>query len=297
MDRKIDFLIIGAQKSGTTTVYEWLRSHPKVFLPSGKETIFFSDREKFREGRSAFDELYLSAHANKITGAFDIQSIFFPESAKRVHAYRDDMRIIAIFRNPIDRAYSAYRFARQIGADDSETFEIALEKSKYYATHGTRKQLEILTYLEHGEYFNGLMDFIKIFGKENVLVLFTEDMAKDPKQVAQQVYSFLSLCSDEVESIDFSRKYNVGGEPRCLWFYKVIRNDDSMLKRIAKNILPHRSSNAIRDILYNKLFYQMTKSTKHQPMRADTRCYLRKYYQPWNIKLNEELGFDVSRWN
>ena len=177
-NRVIDFFIVGAHKAGTTSLYDHLAQHPQLFLPQIKETRFFHEPAIYQHGPSWLAPLYRSAPETALLGGADVHSLFFPEAAPHLHEYNPRMKLLAVLRNPVDRAYSAYWFGRKNGRERCRTFEeaLALEKKRVRGSYIERAEL---TLLAHGHYAEQLERFYSFFGRSNVLVLLTEDLATD----------------------------------------------------------------------------------------------------------------------
>ena len=158
MSPTVDFWIAGAQKAGTTTLFDILAEHPDAFVPRAKEIHYFSSDEFHPQGPSYLDPFYADAPEAALLGGAYVHTMFFPESAARMHAHNPAMKVLAVLRNPIDRAYSAFWFARRNGWEPAETFEeaLALEPTR---AEGTLTERTELTYVRHGYYAEQLAVF------------------------------------------------------------------------------------------------------------------------------------------
>lgn len=114
---KVDFLVIGAQKSGTTSLFHYLRAHPRIHIPFVKEIGFFSNERKFRKGVQWYLKHFSDAEPHQIVGEVSPQYMAHPAAPGRIHSLFPDTRLIAVLRNPIDRAHSAYRMAVRRGGE------------------------------------------------------------------------------------------------------------------------------------------------------------------------------------
>ena len=125
--REPDFFIVGAAKSGTTSLYSYVRQHPEVFLPSMKEPRFFVDPDYFggdalghlTQVRDLDEYLGLFAGAPECARVGEASPVYLYSrgTAERIRGFRPDASIVAILRNPVDRAYSHYWLHVRLGAE------------------------------------------------------------------------------------------------------------------------------------------------------------------------------------
>ena len=196
-----DFLIIGAQKSGTTSLYDLLTQHPHVERAALKELNYF-DRY-FEKGiewyRSQFPLPKLKGERKPITGEATPDYLFYPDAARRAAQVVPQARLIVLLRNPVDRAYSDYQQARRKGWE-TRTFEEAIEVEKAQLP-ASSKYLSRSTYLDH------LLRWSKHFADEQMLVLKSEDFFECTQDTMEPVLDFLELPTWEPEA---SEKRNRG---------------------------------------------------------------------------------------
>ena len=202
MKQSLDFIVIGAQKSGTTTLFEYLRKHPELFLPSGKEAPFFSHDTNWNEGWSEYVRHHFAlATESKRWGTVtphymygslceaaspdELAAVSRPERLvpERIASHSPNARLIAILRDPVDRAYSHYRMERFREAE-SRTFEEAIDflLEPRQLEQSRRQPDEVAAYVTNGEYGRILTPYFELFGKDRILVCFASDLASEPRQ-------------------------------------------------------------------------------------------------------------------
>jgi hypothetical protein len=221
-----DFLIIGAQKAGTTALYAYLRQHPAIAGPPWKEVSYF-DRH-YRRGpgwyRGNFpNRLYLRrVHARSgavpIVGEASPSYVFHPLAPERVAALVPGARLIALVRNPIDRALSHYHHEVALGREPL-SFEDALaaEESRMqgeldrmrdpsYFSHAWWNH----TYASRGLYAEQLERWLQLFPRERVLVVPSDDLGAQPAETYGRVLEFLGAPRHRLASYPriFSREYS-----------------------------------------------------------------------------------------
>lgn len=293
MDRKIDFMIIGVQKGGTTTVHDWLAQHPNIVMPP-KDLLFFLDAGP----QETTEEQFHLHFPNKISpdqiiGGSQVQHIFFHSAIERLHDYNPEMKLLAILRNPIDRAYSSYWYARLNIWESSSSFETALEREHERGRGSFREQAE-LTYLSHGHYADQLETVYSRFNTDQVLVLLTEDL-KQPDQALTRILSFAGLPPDP-SPIDTSSDSNMAGVPRSRAIQRVLMMQIPIVRELYRGLVPPTFRQVVVHKYVAKLQKLNRRPQRYPPMSAETRNRLREYFEPHNRRLSAMLGRDLSSW-
>jgi hypothetical protein len=189
-----DFIIIGAQKGGTTTFYGLLTRHPNVEPAAIRELHFFDRSDRFDKGvewyRRCFPPPRWNNGRRSITGEKTPFYLFHPHVPERMAEVIPQARLIALLRNPVDRAYSQYhhdiRRAQASGTTEPRTFEEAIEQ------HDS-------SYLPRGIYVDQLLRWSEYFGKEQMLILKSEDFFEHTTQTMTLVQDFLDLPHQQLD--------------------------------------------------------------------------------------------------
>lgn len=221
-----DFLIIGAQKAGTTSCFEYLIQHPGVAPPLKKEIHFFDVPERFRRGAGwyrAFFPVLAERHrgstSRRITGEASPYYLFHPRVPERVAELFPRVKLLALLRNPADRAYSQYQMWVRAGREPL-SFEAAID-AEPERLRGTEEQLLTRddycspvhrrhSYLARGIYVDQLLRWSRHFSQEQMLVLKAEDLLANPASTVGEVITFLGLPPVE---LDVSERYNARSYP------------------------------------------------------------------------------------
>lgn len=285
-------MIIGAQKAGSSSLHYYLSQHPRIFMPILKDIQYFERDEYYKQLDEVLAVLYKDATDAQIWGGSDVNLLYFYYTAERLYKYNPKMKLIAILRNPIDRAYSAYWAAVRDGFETSKTFEDALAKEKE-RRKGTLRERGILTYLEHGHYDEQLKHYFEVFGKDQIYILITDDLKKDPKKVVKDLLSWLGVDPD-ISSIDFNVKKNVSSLSKMPWLQRFF-TVEGIHSKIYRSLPPQ-----MRIFLYNNIYLKLrelnSKPFKYPPMNPETRKKLIKYFGPHIERLSEMIGRDLSHW-
>ena len=240
-----DFVIIGAQKSGTTSLYDFIIQHPSIAPASNKEIHYFSIKYKLGElwYRSNFPtnwtrrRFYKKTSQKLLSGEASPTYLFYPMVPSRMNEVLPDVKLVVILRNPIDRAYSQYHFNVRYN-NETLSFEKAIELEEERCA-GERERLikdpsyksvryRRYSYLARGIYADQLEDWFKHYSKKQFLILATEDFRKNSQQTLDQVFNFLGLSTFQVENLTDK---NVGN-------YKERMNEDTR-KFLIEYFKPH----------------------------------------------------------
>jgi hypothetical protein len=207
-----DFIVIGAQKCGTTSLYHYLIAHPDVLPPLKKGVRFFDLYPNFRKGRAWYLAHFPTSRARRraearsgrpvLVGEATPNYLFHPHAPGRLAAGFPAPKLLVLLRNPVERALSSYHHAVRKGREpltfeeaiDREPERIAVERERILAdeTYGGYNYW-IYSYLERGIYADQLARWLPLFDRARILILKTEDLAADPQTTMDRVWSFLGL--------------------------------------------------------------------------------------------------------
>lgn len=278
---KQNFICIGAQKAGTTTLADILCQHSEICIPPIKETKFFLFDSDYNKGTSYYNSFFTNYHGQKAVGEFDPDYLLFPFTAKRIaETLGSAIKIIVVLRNPADRAYSHYLMTRKKGLDDLE-FENALAAEK------NRKQdiktQKIFAYIERGYYGKQLEEFLKVFPYENFLFLvFEEDFILNRQKTIQHVQEFLNVPFEE---LDINVHSNEAGEAQSEAIRDLVRKPN-FVKKLMKFVLPSKEVRKdIRKFFIRKNMQKVASPKLSQEMRSRI---LQTYFMD-DIQLTEKL--------
>jgi hypothetical protein len=218
-----DFLIIGAPKCGTTSLYYLLTEHPHIVPAAAKELHFFSSH--FDLGiewyRRCFPRPTHKDGRSTITGEATPSYLADLYAPAKVAEVVPQARLIVLLRNPVDRAYSHYQMGRRKGWETTATFEEAVGTEHAVrplgegeATSGSKNSITLgddSWYLSGGIYVDQLARWSSIFYDEQMLVLRSEDFSSRPEETLKRVLGFLELPDWEPEARELHSKLHSGG--------------------------------------------------------------------------------------
>jgi Sulfotransferase domain len=241
-DRNLDFIVIGTQKGGTTSLWQYLRHHPSIFMPRSKEAPFFCledasppalaayMRRRFRDAPA--DALLGKATPDYMMGR---PGVHVDVVADRMSKALPDVRLIALLRDPIARAISGYTMAVRRGQED-RSIDTALtdlldpDELATARTHPTPTN----SYVILGEYGRILGVYGSLFPADRLLVTFSDDLARRPGVLLDEVLDFLGLpIGYRPEGLGV--RYFRGGTRKRLEG----EAEESLLAFLTKEILPY----------------------------------------------------------
>ena len=189
-NRLPDFLCVGTQKGGTTTLQKLLEQHPETFLPSEKELQFFSLH--YDRGTDWYSQKFESAGEDKRCGEITPYYLFHPEAPSRIHKLLPKVRIIILLRDPVERTLSQYFHARRHGFEPLE-LEEALKAEPARLASGDSFCHQKQSYVSRSRYAEQLMRFENIFEQKQILVLRSEDLFHSTASCWKAIQSFIGL--------------------------------------------------------------------------------------------------------
>jgi hypothetical protein len=293
-----DFLIPGAAKSGTTTVYQLLSQHPDLYFPpSRKEPFYFSfggEKPEYTDERfnrvpiwetEKYLELFEGAAENQLCGEASTSYLYTYEKSlgllKKFYGERiKELKVLIILRNPVERAYSHYTYLIRNGFEN-RSFEEAISERGIAEWKQKRWGFD---YLAYGHYAAQVAAFKEVLPLTRVWLL--EDL-KEGKNTTDEMLEFLGVSEME---FDHSMKANPSGIPKNKGLVNFLRKNP-LAKSIGKK-LPAAMQSKIknrRDKLMGKL---LTK----EPMKPETKELLVRYYHQDIERLQSILDRDLSKW-
>jgi len=246
-----DFIIIGAVRCGTTSLYYDICEHSCV-LPASYDEIGFFD-SNYELGINWYKSMFPTKNKMKkiksktgmcITGE-DTPFYFWDKIAiKRIKKELPKVKLIVLLRNPIDRAYSNYQLGVRSGSEslsfeDSIKKEInILEKNDEIENDEIEKFLRPRSYFAKGLYHNQIKNWFNIFSKDQIIILSTENLAKNPHKTLEEIFTFLDLPNEKIENLQHKKveKYQEMNQDTRQILKKLFKShNEKLFKFIEKN--------------------------------------------------------------
>jgi hypothetical protein len=292
-----NLFLVGAPKCGTTSLHDYLRQHPQIFMPSRKEYFFFGSD-------LAMSHLRLDEYLSFFQDARDDQSVLGESStwylysraaAQEIKTFSPNARIIAMIRNPaamLPSLHSQFVFA---GHEDIPDFESAY-RAESDRRNGKRLPLglsiprELLYYSTAPRYAEQLARYFQIFGRENVLVIVFDDFVNDTDGVYKNTLRFLGV-DDQFQAMYDRHNPNKTAKSRALT--RLLFSPPAFVRRFAQTILPA----SLRHTLWDALYRRNIKTSEREPIRREFYAELVDHFRSEVDQLSALLDRDLSSWN
>ena len=295
-EKKPNFIVIGAMKAATTSLYTYLKQHPEIFMTKDKEPMFFNNFQQennykisgskrkrlttLNEYLAMFDDV----KNEKAIGEASPEYIYNSKAPQLIKEHLSNVKIIAILRHPTDRAYSNYLHSKRADRENATTFQEAIELEN--------KRIEdnwspLYHYIEKGYYSVQLKRYYQLFPKENIRVYLFEDVVSNTKETLKDIFNYLEV--DENVEIDISKKANVSGIPSGIFGF--------ILKKMRYyNLMPKFAiSDYFPKFIVKLIFRSVYKPTKKLDENV-RRDITEKYYKEEINTLEKLIKRDLNSW-
>ena len=300
MTNEIDFIGIGAGRSGTTWIVNVLSEHPQICCPRlGKLNYFASTRpynlesEYDKKGIKGYFELFKYCKKDKTKGDFSSYYMINPKVVHIIKKHLPNVKIWACLREPVERAYSDWLAFKKFKIKENEEFETAFfkeQKGLYPPGDG---------YRHRGFYYEQLKPYFDLFPKENIKIILHEDILRNPVKTAREFYKFLGVDSNYVPK-NLNERPAKSTETR----FKFLRQMINFLAETShklegssfgKYIFWIKRKTGISD-LFNKINDFNVKESEKSKIDSDIKKRLKKIYNDDIEKLEKLIGRDLSLW-
>ena len=289
------FIIIGAMKSGTTTLHAYLERHPQIFLTDLKEPQFFSRDDVFALGSAWYDGLFTNARPDQICGEASTcysRSAAYPHCAERIWNHAPQAKLIYLLRHPVDRAYSHYahrmkeRFRQGRAA---VTFRHFLEEDKEA--------------LDAGLYLKQIERYLEYFPATQLRCVLFDEFVSDPAGTLFEIQDFLGLPPHDLVASQQLHN-NARGERLAL---NMARRHVTALRdlpgvRQIVSLLPSSSRRVGRRFIQSSWLRVVAPRIEQRfhsqldSFAAESRQCLLDFYRAPTLELQDFLRTDLSRW-
>lgn len=287
-----NFFVVGAQKAGTTSLHKYLSAHPDIYLPAQKETKFFARPDRYAQGIEEYERRYFSGCSGEsAVGEVDPDYMFYEEALDRMGKHLDlgKVKFIFLLRNPVERAYSHYLMTCRRGEESLEFGEAILaEKDRAVGDFFSRSRY---SYVSRGLYLDQIERFVQRAGRENVLVLLTENLQKDPVNTLERSFEFLGVDPD-IDIAGLERKYHGATLPRSVGLVRLMKGENPV-KNAFRILVPVHS---VRSWLKKKMQAWNQSDRKIPALSTADRDYLNQLYKPHNDALAAFTGYGLEGW-
>jgi hypothetical protein len=298
-----NFLLIGAAKSGTDALNSYLAQHPQIYMSPQKEPMFFvaegQDEIPFRgpgdrrvleyygcwvHTLDQYQRLFAGVNAESAIGEASTWYLYDEGAPQRIHAHVPRAKLIAILRNPVDRAYSAYTMLLRDGRETIRDFSQALAAED----KRVRAMWEPMWhYRRMGFYYAQLQRYYDTFDADQIHVAIYDDFTARPGEVMRDLFRFLDV--DDRFEPDTSARANVSLVPKNATFHMLLAGE-YRLKAVVKMALPAGFRQRVKSHLV------ASNLTRPAPIAPDVRRRLIEVFRPDILQLQGLIGRDLTPW-
>ena len=291
--QKPNLFIVGAPKCGTTSLANYLKLHPEIFVSKIKEPNFFdTDSHGIKHCKTINDYLNLFKTDKKIRCDASPWYLYSKCAAKNIYNFNAQAKIVIILRNPVNLIYSLYNFLVYKGAENSHTFEAAIkaepERKKGINIPKNCKRLEGLYYSDVIKFSSQIEKYYYYFEKNKIKIIIFEEYIKNIALIYKEVLDFLDVDASFLPNFKI---YNQGRTIRNRWLHNLMTPLPKSIKFIIHPI--HLIAKGKLDLFIRNI---NTKPGTEKPIAPETRERLYKKFKPEIIKLEKIIDKDLSVW-
>jgi hypothetical protein len=282
-----NFLIAGAAKCGTTSLFHYLKQHPEVGMLESKEAHFFVDFRVKIKNVGEYEALFYPFRGKKAIGEAPVRALFDSEATLKIKEYLPDAKIILMLRNPAEMAHSLW--GHMVRNGERLSFKKALKKEAERIADPTFRLRcnnwhADYYYFHRGLYYEQVKFYFDTFGRENVQVHLFDDFKVDPVEICRRIFSFLEVDPEYIPRID---RHNVGKVYRHRGLHKLLTQPPDWMQSFERNM---PGFTGVRESLVKI----NTRSVPRLDAKLKEELLLK--YRPNMEKLQELLETDLSRW-
>ncbi len=214
-DFRVNYMIIGVQKAGTTALARLLSRHPDLYLPRRKELHFFDDR-RLMESRDyrLYHSFFFNYRGQRMVGEATPSYIYAPYTAAALNEYNSRLKLILVLRNPVDRAFSQYNMNVHLGNEMLPFDEALMAEEQRLEAHrkdyGRGTVANRFSYKERGRYAAQIQNLLAYFPPDQLCVLKYEELVADYLATLKQIYRFLNVGDFVLENVRMNSNTRTG---------------------------------------------------------------------------------------
>lgn len=286
-DFNIDFIGIGAQRCGSTTLAKVLNQHPKICMSQPKEIRYFNKRNPYIKhslNKNYFKDLnwyqkhFLHCKRNHLKGEFSVPYLWDTKAPERIHDLFPKTKLIVVLRDPCDRAYSQYLFYKYYFKKETRDFKTAIREEPEY--------------IERGLYYKQLKRYLNYFSKKQIFTLLFDEFINKPALELKRLFAFLNV-DESFNSLKALEKSNPARQTRSVLFMKVTES-------VINNLVRMRLSpivSFLKGIGVNTLVGKInSKNISYPKLNNEIKDYLRTFFKDDITQLEQLLDLDLSHW-
>ncbi len=288
-----NFLVVGCQKCATTSLHYYLRQHPNIYLPEGKETKYFVMDERYELGIESYEKNFENVESEVAIGEVDPDYMYFKNALPRLAKDVDlsNLKLIFILRNPVERAFSHYLMTYRRGFE-SETFNkaLSLEENRIQKDYFSRMHY---SYVERGYYIQQIKRFEKYINKSKMHFILTDELKVNREKVLKDCFSFLEVDTS-FGGYEKKKNYHKGQIPRSEFLLNsIVNKNDSLIKKIIRIVLPN---DKFRKKIRSKVL-SLNEKDNNMVIDQKTKESLIDRFKKPNNELQDYIDKNLEHWN
>lgn len=296
-----NFLIIGAPKAGTSSLYNYLQQHPEIYMSPVKEPHFFAfadrqftfqgigDRERLSDAvtnLADYERLFAGVTTEKAIGEASTTYLGNPEAPQRVKHYLPQVKLIAIVRNPADAAYASFLHLLRDGDESITDFSLALKAEKNRIADNWES---LWHYKTRNFYYSQFKRYFDLFDRQQIKIYLYEDFKSRNQEVVRDIYQFLEVEPNFIP--DLSYRQNVSAMPQNLALNRLM-SKPNLGKSTFNAIVPKQLRTQLKETIKSWNFNQF----KKPEFNSELRSQLLQEYREDILKLQDLINCDLSLW-
>lgn len=284
-------------KSGTSALYTYLGQHPEVYMSPVKEPNFFAFEGDTLDFQAPIDDrginsqsvtdlenyrrLFDGAEAYAARGEASHWYLYWPKAAERIQHHIPDVRLIAVLRNPVERAYSEFLHFVRDGSESFEDFGTALDAE----AERIDNNWALGRYIDRGYYYRQLRRYFELFDREQLRIYLHDDLKADSRAVLKDIFEFVG--ADSSFTPDVSVRPNPSGVPQNTWMHSLVHPSGPLQKQLVQKL-----PKWLRDIGRNL----RDRNLEKPPLEREHRQRLIEIYRDDILQLEGLIDRDLSEW-
>lgn len=277
---------IGAPKSGTTQVADWIDGHPELCLSVPKEVLYFNQKVSYIHGPNSnygkslawYDKHFAHCRLDQKVGEFSASYIYDDEAARKIQSLYPDIKLIICLRNPVDRSYSQYLMFKHYLKKESRPFEQAIQEEPEL--------------LERSKYAPFIAHYLALFPKANILFLTLDQIVGQAQNTLKKVYSFLNVDQTFVPS-DFMVNRKKAKSSNSVLVSKAMGAFTNVMTQMGlSNVVAKLKSMGLKDVVLRL----NAKETEFEKLDEGLRASLQEEFMLDILRSEKLTGLDLSAW-
>jgi len=296
---KPNLFIVGFGRSGSTSLYKYLKQHPDIYMSTSKEPKFFCAEMVQGAQTSSVDtlseylELFAGATGEKVLGEASTMYVLSEEAAGRIHDFNPDAKIVLLLRNPVGFLQSWHSLGVRDGYESEPDLMAALDlEDERTAAGGAENRGAAVSYRYRHVIHNApqsVQRWYDVFGPDQVKVIVFDDLSDRTEETYRDLLEFLEVDTDSVPDFEVHNSAKAFGTPKAKWVAGLMHNPK--VARTVRRVLPERAL-GVRSGLQKLL----TNRVERQALAPDDRAALVEEFTPVVKELEKIVDRDLSDW-